>query len=106
MLAYLQTRQLPLLAPLVDCGLFDPDHPGDVRGSQKLRLSRPAFAVFHSHLVPLLQMRSLPWLRCSLYYTDSSFHDYTPFYFYVLDFSLFYATMLPIGKRDAAKMRG
>src|SRR5215216_5927905 len=26
---------------------------------------------------PLLQMRSLPWLRYSVYYTDSSFHDYT-----------------------------
>jgi hypothetical protein len=35
---------------------------------------------------PRLQMRSLPWLWCSVYYTDSSFHDYTPFYFYVLDF--------------------
>jgi hypothetical protein len=25
-------------------------------------------------------------LLCSAYYTDSSFHDYTPFYFHILDF--------------------
>jgi len=35
---------------------------------------------------PLLQMRSLPLPQCSVYYTDPSFHDYTAFYFYVLDF--------------------
>src|ERR687889_438672 len=46
-LADLQARQLPLLAPLVDRGLLHPDHAGDVRGRQKLRLSRRAFAVFH-----------------------------------------------------------
>src|SRR5918994_6883012 len=39
-LADLQAWQLPLLAPPVDCGLLHPDHAGDVRGRQKLRLSR------------------------------------------------------------------
>src|SRR5215217_1927233 len=51
-LAYLKARQLPLLAPPVDRGLLHPDHAGDVRGRQKLRLSRCAFAVFHALLVP------------------------------------------------------
>src|SRR5215211_1560306 len=51
-LAYLQARQLPFLAPLVDRSLLDPHHLGDFSGRQKLRLSRPAFAVFHALLVP------------------------------------------------------
>src|SRR5215208_5980896 len=38
-LADLQARELPLLAPLVDGGLLDPDHPSDVRSRQKLLLS-------------------------------------------------------------------
>src|ERR671911_1464629 len=51
-LAYLKARQLPFLAPPVDRGLLHPDHAGDVRGRQKLRLSRSTFAVFHALLVP------------------------------------------------------
>src|ERR671913_1079723 len=51
-LADLQAWQLPFLAPLVDSGLLHPDHAGDVRGRQKLRLSRRAFAVLHALLVP------------------------------------------------------
>src|SRR5918994_1429315 len=51
-LADLKARQLPLLAPPVDCGLLHPDHPGDVRGRQKLRLSKSTFAVLHALLVP------------------------------------------------------
>src|SRR5215207_5971098 len=51
-LADLQAWQLPLLAPPVDRGLLHPDHAGDVRGRQKLRLSRSTFAVFHALLVP------------------------------------------------------
>src|SRR5215216_2731412 len=58
-LADLQARQLPFLAPLVDGGLFDPDHPGDVRGCQEFRLSRCAFGVFHALLVPAFSMPSL-----------------------------------------------
>src|SRR5215218_3026642 len=51
-LAYLQARQLPLLTPPVDRGLLHPDHAGDVRGRQKLCLSRSTFTVFHVLLVP------------------------------------------------------
>src|SRR5215208_5609481 len=51
-LADLKARQLPFLAPPVDRGLLHPDHAGDVRGRQKLRLSRSTFAVFHVLLVP------------------------------------------------------
>src|ERR687898_629175 len=51
-LADLQAWQLPLLAPPVDCGLLHPDHAGDVRGRQKLCLSRSTFTVFHVLLVP------------------------------------------------------
>src|SRR5918994_2755769 len=51
-LADLKARQLPLLAPPVDGGLLHPDHPGDVRGRQKLRLSKSTFAVLHALLVP------------------------------------------------------
>src|SRR5215213_10054490 len=49
-LAYLKTRQLPFLTPPVDRGLLHPDHAGDVRARQKLRLSRSTFAVFHALL--------------------------------------------------------
>src|ERR671910_2517843 len=51
-LADLQAWQLPLLAPPVDGGLLHPDHAGDVRGRQKLRLSKSTFAVLHALLVP------------------------------------------------------
>src|ERR671920_1347093 len=51
-LADLQAWQLPLLTPPVDGGLLNPDHAGDVRGRQKLRLSRSTFTVFHALLVP------------------------------------------------------
>src|SRR5215210_6943024 len=47
-LAHLEARQLPYLAPPVDCGLLNPDHPGHVRDSQKLLISRCALAVFHA----------------------------------------------------------
>src|SRR5918993_5859045 len=50
-LADLKAWQLPLLTPPVDRGLLHPDHAGDVRGCQKLRLSRSTFAVFHVLLV-------------------------------------------------------
>src|SRR5215208_1013656 len=59
-LAYLQARQLPLLAPPVDRCFLHPDQLGDVRGPQKLRLSRRAFAVFHILLlVPAFSMLSM-----------------------------------------------
>src|SRR5829696_3874574 len=58
-LAYLQARQLPFLAPLVDRGLLHPDHAGDVRGRQELHLSRCALAVFHILLVLACSMRLL-----------------------------------------------
>src|ERR671921_1771389 len=59
-LADLQAWQLPFLAPLVDRGLLNPDHASDVRGRQKLRLSRRAFAVFHILLlVPAFSMLSM-----------------------------------------------
>src|SRR5215207_3439449 len=63
-LAYLQARQLLLTAPPVDCRLLHPDHSGDVRDRQKLRLSRCVLAVLHAlspfpfcldKLIPLLQ---------------------------------------------------
>src|SRR5919106_6892165 len=59
-LADLKARQFPFLAPLVDGGLLNPDHASDVRGPQKLRLSRRAFAVFHILLlVPAFSMLSM-----------------------------------------------
>src|ERR671920_1877998 len=59
-LADLQAWQLPFLAPLVDRGLLNPDHASDVRGRQKLLLSRRAFAVFHILLlVPAFSMLSM-----------------------------------------------
>src|ERR671920_348605 len=51
-LADLQAWQLPLLTPPVDGGLLNPDHASDVRGRQKLRLSRSTFTVCHTLLVP------------------------------------------------------
>src|ERR687898_880437 len=51
-LADLKAWQLPFLAPPVDRGLLHPDHPRDVRGRQKLCLSRSTFTVFHVLLVP------------------------------------------------------
>src|SRR5829696_3732281 len=51
-LAYLKAWQLPLLTPPVDRGLLHPDHASDVRGRQKLCLSRSTFAIFHVLLVP------------------------------------------------------
>src|ERR687889_584456 len=51
-LADLEARQLPFLAPPVDRGLLHPDHPGDVRGRQQLLISRRAIAFFHALLVP------------------------------------------------------
>src|SRR5215204_2022220 len=58
-LADLQAWQLPLLAPLVDSGLFDPDHAGDVRSRQELHLSHCASAILHILLVPACSMRLL-----------------------------------------------
>src|ERR671910_3342789 len=68
-LADLQARQLPFLAPLVDGGLLDPHQLGDVRGRQELHLSRRALAVLHILLVLACSMRSLPWFAvlCLLY---------------------------------------
>src|ERR687897_2441388 len=57
-LADFKARQLPFLAPLVDGGLLDPDHAGDVRGPKELHLSRCAVAVFHILLVLACSMRS------------------------------------------------
>src|SRR5215203_2636365 len=51
-LADLKAWQLPLLAPPVDGGLLYPHQLGDVRGRQKLCLSRSTFTVFHVLLVP------------------------------------------------------
>src|SRR5215208_6952013 len=67
-LADLQARQLPLLAPLVDGGLLHPDHAGDVRGRQELRLSHCASAILHILLVPAFSMRLLgPSVRDQTY---------------------------------------
>src|ERR687890_1922130 len=67
-LADLQARQFPFLAPLVDGGLLDPDHPGDVSGRQELHLSRCAFAVCHILLVLACSMRLLiPSVRQQTY---------------------------------------
>src|SRR5918995_4329932 len=61
-LADLQARQLPLLAPLVDGGLLDPHQLGDVGGRQQLRLSRRAFGVFHALLVPASSDALVPYV--------------------------------------------
>src|SRR5215208_2363540 len=62
-LAYLQAWQLPFLAPPVYGSFLDPDQLGDVRGPQKLLLSRCAFAVFHA-----LTVLAFRCVRCTLVY--------------------------------------
>src|SRR5215217_4898547 len=88
-LADLQAWQLPLLAPPVDRSLLHPDQLGDVRGPQKLLLSRCAFAVFHALLV--LAFRCVGW--GPVYRTCLPLFAIARQYFTLLDFILFYPIM-------------
>src|SRR5215208_1067950 len=88
-LAYLKAWQLPLLAPPVDGSLLDPDQLGDLRGPQKLLLSRCALAGFHA-----LTVLAFRCVRCTLVYrTRLSLFAIIHQYFTLLDFILFYLTM-------------
>src|SRR5215208_6349268 len=88
-LAYLQAWQLPFLAPPVYGSFLDPDQLGDVRGPQKLLLSRCAFAVFHALLV--LAFRCVGW--GPVYRTRLTLFAIARQYFTLLDFSIFYPIM-------------
>src|SRR5215208_1668406 len=88
-LADLQAWQLALLAPPVDRGLLHPDQLGDVRGRQKLLLSRSAFAVFQALLFPAF--RCVGW--GPVYRTRLPLFAIIHRYSTLRDFILFYPIM-------------